>query len=1298
MRPAMWAVALLALLVLAGRLVLGSAMARGWVEQRLEAALSEVLDRPVEIGALDFSLLPLGLRLDEVTIADPLPGEPPFATAAQVIVEADLLRGLERPRLRLQEVRLEEPVFRLRFAADGSHNLPRPARRREAGERGDAPIELAIDSLVIERGVLELEEGRLPLDLAARGVQARLAGGREELQGRLIAERLVLERPGAEPLEATVGLRCAVGTGGLRFQGGRLSAPDLAATVSGHFTWREQRELTIEIDAAAGTELLRRQGVLPPGIDGDFRFLGGFAWRPEAWGFRGDLSVPVLTVFDRRLEAVEGPVAGDRNGVRIDIAEASYARGRLAGGMLLDAQADPKTFEIDLELLGVDLERLLADQSIPLSGLAGRVSGVFDYRFPLGDARLGRGWADLKIRPDPSPRQGALPVRGSAPLLIEKGVLSTRAARLLTDAQRVVASGRYELERRTGEFDLEVDSERIEELLSLLPLAADGEPPPLWLPTGGRGEAEGRLTVGPQGTRTRMQLALEEVVAPGARAERVTGMLAVGPSGIEELWLELLQPDAGLIVTGSFPFTGGAAEVPFALSVDAAGWPVAEARPWLPFAVPFEGPVSGELTLGGSLDSPVGELHAEVRPVDWAGVEGDALRLDLRFDAERVVVERALLAAPAGEVEVTGTLDRGQEQLDLTLGSSGLALAAAPLDGLLPGPLTGDLILGGRLTGPLAGPRLEARVAGQGLALEGRLLGKRGEAMTRIGWENGWLDLDGTLLGLVAVSGGGRLDAEGLALELAVSSERLEDVVGAVVEAPVPDFSGAFEGGLVLEGGFGDAEPWRTELTLARLETEYQGHRLINLEPVVVRLVPEAIEIGSLFAAEADGSSELFVAGTVGLDAERALDLRLQSSLESSWVDLVLPQLGLRTGTFDLLATVGGTLAEPRLNGQGELRDGQLIFPGLPHSLREVRGAVLFYPDLIVVDGVRGEVAGGSLLASGDLRLFAPEGPTYRLQLSGKKLNLRYPENWQLRGDVEVVVASTEEGRQVRGAIDLDRAYYLEDVRLGLSQLVQNLLAKRRQEVDSTDELLVTTRLDLAIRGRDALRVRNNVADLRGDLDLLLRGSLARPVVFGRVDLEAGGKLVYGGNEYLVERGSLVFANPLRIEPVIDLVAATEIREYDVTLNLSGTLERLNANFASEPPLADLEVLSLITTGESGGALAGDDAVAAGSIGAEGLLYGQASSLISQRVNRLFGLDRFRIAPLTGSSGNLSSARLTVGKRLGRDLFATYSYDPSTTEQQILQLDWRISRGLTLVLIQNGDETYSVDARWERSF
>src|SRR6185436_3225037 len=155
-----------------------------------------------------------------------------------------------------------------------------------------------------------------------------------------------------------------------------------------------------------------------------------------------------------------------------------------------------------------------------------------------------------------------------------------------------------------------------------------------------------------------------------------------------------------------------------------------------------------------------------------------------------------------------------------------------------------------------------------------------------------------------------------------------------------------------------------------------------------------------------------------------------------------------------------------------------------------------------------------------------------------------------------------------------------QDIQTETLPLLLQALERQRLEVAETDELLATTQLNVHVSGPDALRVRNNVADLRGDLDLWVRGTLAAPVVFGRAEMDPGGKLIYADNDYEVERFLLTFSNPNRIDPIIDLVARTRVRSYDVTLNLSGTVERLNTQFTSDEGLADLEVLALLFGGQ----------------------------------------------------------------------------------------------------------------------
>ena len=55
----------------------------------------------------------------------------------------------------------------------------------------------------------------------------------------------------------------------------------------------------------------------------------------------------------------------------------------------------------------------------------------------------------------------------------------------------------------------------------------------------------------------------------------------------------------------------------------------------------------------------------------------------------------------------------------------------------------------------------------------------------------------------------------------------------------------------------------------------------------------------------------------------------------------------------------------------------------------------------------------------------------------------------------------------------------------------------------------------------------------------------------------SGGTLVFNDNKYEVLRGNLSFDNATKIDPVIDLVARTEIQGFNVTLNLGSLVTNL---------------------------------------------------------------------------------------------------------------------------------------------
>lgn len=894
----------------------------------------------------------------------------------------------------------------------------------------------------------------------------------------------------------------------------------------------------------------------------------------------------------------------------------------------------------------------------------------------------------------------------AGPISFRDGVVSTSGLVAIGPEQRLTLAGRYDLDAQRGSADFRLASDDIGQIVDLLPLDPAEMP---WLPTGGRGTVEASLAFGPgpEGRPVvtgRATFDLAAVDTGAGRFDTLVGSLRLTRRAIRDLRLEATADGGALIASGDVPLPLDADEL--GLAIEVVDFPLQRLAALVPQLPDVEGRLTARLDAIGRLDQLQGEAEIDTGPVTVAGIELTSLQADVTFRGPRLIADRVVAETPAGTVRGVGTWNRATGTLAFQVAGDGLALDRPPFADLVPGDLEGRVDLAATVEGTVDRPRVAAQLVASDLAIGGQPLGDEGRATLLARWDGETVSATGSLLGLVSFDGGGLLTLDRADLAIQVASDDLGALVQLASEQPIVDeLEGSFFGTLRVAGPWGDGAVPVVSLTLPSLTVVHDDRRIENLEPVELRLAAGRLVVDSLYLGTPDGESELFVVGSVGFGEGEPLDLRLQADVDSGWLELLVPQTDLE-GDVEALAVVRGTLSDPVFSGQASLRDGEALVAGFPHAFENLEAVALFYPGRIVVDNVTADVAGGDLRAAGTIELadLAAGQVDYRFQAQVSDVSVRYPEGFLLRGDANLTLTTRPEGRLLAGAVDLERAFYLEDVPAGLGDLLQGMFQRTRLEVAEADEELAGTQLNVAILGPDALRVRNNVANLEGDVDLVLRGTLARPVVLGQVEVDAGGEVVYADNDYEVERGLLTFANPRRIDPVIDFVATTEVRSFDITLNLSGTVDRLNATFTSDPPLADLEIVSLLTTGqqiaESGRLFAGAESGTPGAPGAaaQQFLYGQAASVISERVNTLFGFDRFRVAPVAAAGPGQSSLAFTVGKQITRDLFVTYSRDPTTSDLDVLQVEWEVEENVIVVLTQRGDGSYAIDVQVERRF
>ncbi len=156
---------------------------------------------------------------------------------------------------------------------------------------------------------------------------------------------------------------------------------------------------------------------------------------------------------------------------------------------------------------------------------------------------------------------------------------------------------------------------------------------------------------------------------------------------------------------------------------------------------------------------------------------------------------------------------------------------------------------------------------------------------------------------------------------------------------------------------------------------------------------------------------------------------------------------------------------------------------------------------------------GGTLGEDQVLRLAA--------QLNGVRYRLDHGLTVVLDGNLDL--AWPREGRRrLSGTIDVERGSLRRNIQLE-RELIRMLNPSDLAGTGSA--LQQSIDLDLSLLTTEGVRIKNNVADLRADWDLIrVRGTLAEPIVAGSIEVDPGGLVTAYGQTVRIDQGSLVFS------------------------------------------------------------------------------------------------------------------------------------------------------------------------------
>ncbi|MGB6687989.1 MAG: translocation/assembly module TamB domain-containing protein [Terracidiphilus sp.] len=707
--------------------------------------------------------------------------------------------------------------------------------------------------------------------------------------------------------------------------------------------------------------------------------------------------------------------------------------------------------------------------------------------------------------------------------------------------------------------------------------------------------------------------------------------------------------------------------------------------------LPLTGAIAAQLQVSGPIHALAGTGSAELDEGAAFGQPIERVRAQATL-ANQVLKLSSLTANEAGgAISATGSVHLDSKQFQLDARATGIDVSK--IDWLRRHRLESLGKLGVVVTGlgSLDDPRIDAHATFDGLSLNGEPLGPL-EITAR------------TANHAMTYTATTRIETAGLALhgQTALTGDyatqaKLEfsefNIDALLKMAAVEGLTGesALAGTISIDG------------PLARLDGLRGDARLNDLSATIagVHLKSE----GGLHAALADGritldplhvtgeETDLHAQGTLALEGQKKLDFAASGAINMKLGQMLDPDL-TASGTTTFQVEAHGPLNDPGLRGRIDFENCSLALEDVPNGLSQLHGTLEFNQDRLEVKSLTAMSGGGLLSVAGYLAY--QHGLYADLRVSGKGIRIRYPAGVSSLADASFHLLGARDNLLLSGNVMITRFSVSPDVDFASLATQANVV----QPIVPPDAPSNHIRLDIHIVSSPQLNFQTTVAKLAGDVDLHLRGTLASPTLLGTVQITEG-TATLAGTRYELQRGSISFTNPVRIEPSIDLSATAHVSDYDITLGLHGTPSKMSITYRSDPPLPEADVVALLALGrtqdqqrlytqqqEQEGASPTTDV----------LLGGALNATVSSRVQKLFGAGSVKIDPnYLGALGN-STTRIIVQEQVGRNMTLTYATNVDTTQQQLLQAEIAINRHVSLQVARDESGVFSMVLKATRRY